>query len=68
MKLKYSLQIVALSLIASQFCTAGSIKGKVSPGASVVYLEGAAPQPVDKTVTMDQRGLMFQPHVLVIQV
>lgn len=68
MKLRYSLQIVALALIASQLCMAGTIKGKVSPGTSVVYLEGAAPQPVDKTVTMDQHGLMFQPHVLVIQV
>lgn len=68
MKLKYSLQIVALALVASQLCMAGSIKGKVSPGKSVVYLESTAPQPAEKTVTMDQRGLLFQPHVLVVQV
>ena len=68
MKLKYSLQIVALVVIASQLCVAGSVKGKVSPGKSVVYLEGASPQPAETTVTMDQRGLLFQPHVLVVQV
>jgi len=67
MKLKYSLPIIALALIGAQLCMAGSIKGKVSPGRSVVYLESAAPQPTEKTVTMDQRGLLFQPHALVIQ-
>lgn len=69
MKLRHVLPIVAFALIAAQLATAGNVKGKVSPGKSVVYLEGAAPQPVsDKKVTMDQKGLQFQPHVLVVQV
>jgi plastocyanin len=68
MKLKYALTIIALALLTTQLCSAGSVKGKVSPGKSVVYLEGSAPQPADKTVTMDQKGLQFQPHVLLVQV
>jgi len=67
MKFKYIFTIVALTLLMSQACLAGSIKGKVAPGKSVVYVEGT-PAPVDKTVTMDQKGLLFQPHVLVVQV
>lgn len=66
MKSKYLLTIAALALTA-QACLAGEVKGKVSPGKSVVYLEAAAPQMVDKTVTMDQKGLLFQPHILVVQ-
>ena len=59
---------IALTLLATQFCLAGSVKGKVTPGKSVVYLEGATVQPVtDKTVVMDQKGLLFQPHILVVQ-
>lgn len=69
MKRKHAFFILALALVASQFCLAGSVKGKVAPGKSVVYLEGAAPQPVaDKKVIMDQKGLQFQPHILVVQV
>lgn len=67
MKPKFILAIVILTLMTTQACLAGSIKGKVSPGKSVVYVEGT-PAPVDKTVTMDQKGLLFQPHVLVVQV
>jgi plastocyanin len=67
MKLKHALVIIALTLLAAQMCLAGSVKGKVTPGKSVVYLEGSAPQPADKTATMDQKGLQFQPHVLVVQ-
>ncbi len=68
MKLKFVLTITVLALVTTQLCMAGSVKGKVTPGKSVVYLEGAAPQPVAKTVTMDQKGLQFQPHILVVQV
>lgn len=70
MKLKSSLYLLITVALATQVCVAGSIKGKISPGKSVVYLEsgsGAAAPPSDKVVTMDQRGLLFQPHVLVIQ-
>lgn len=68
MKLKNTLIIIALAFASTQLCMAGSVKGKVTPGKSVVYLEGAAPQLVNKTVTMDQKGLQFQPHLLVVQV
>jgi plastocyanin len=70
MKLKSSLYLLITIVMATQVCVAGSIKGKVSPGKSVVYLEsssGAAVPASDKHVTMDQKGLLFQPHVLVIQ-
>ena len=49
---------------------AGSIEGKVSPGKSVVYVDAIAgktfPAPSQKPV-MDQKGLVFSPHVLVAQ-
>jgi plastocyanin len=67
MKAKYIFAIVTLAVLTSQACLAGSIKGKVTPGKSVVYVEGT-PAPVEKTVTMDQKGLLFQPHILVVQV
>lgn len=68
MRLKYLLTIIVLAFVTTQLCMAGSVKGKVTPGKSVVYLEGAAPQPANKTVVMDQKGLQFQPHLLVVQV
>jgi plastocyanin len=70
MKLKSSLYLIITIVVATQVCVAGSIKGKISPGKSVVYLEpssGAVVPASDKVVTMDQKGLLFQPHVLVIQ-
>ena len=71
MKLKSSLYIFIMVALITQLCLAGTIKGKVSPAkSSVVYLEpgaGAAAPAPDKHVTMDQKGLLFQPHVLVVQ-
>jgi plastocyanin len=52
---------------------AGTISGKVSgmSGESVVYVDTIAgktfPAPSDHPV-MDQKGLLFQPHILVVQV
>jgi plastocyanin len=61
--------IIALALMSSQLCLAANIKGKVSPGKSVVYLEGAATTPVgEKTIIVDQKGLLFQPHIVVVPV
>ncbi len=57
-----------MSLAAS----AGSISGKVSGvnGESVVYVDAIAgktfPAPTAKPV-MDQKGLMFEPHLLVVE-
>ena len=59
--------IVALTLTAS----AGSISGKVSGlnGESVVYVDAIAgktfPAPAEHPV-IDQKGLMFQPHINVV--
>jgi plastocyanin len=60
--------VLALTLAAS----AGSISGKVSgvSGESVVYVDTIAgktfPAPAEHPV-MDQKGLLFQPHILVVQ-
>ncbi len=57
-----------MSLAAS----AGTISGKVSgvSGESVVYVDAIAgktfPAPTAKPV-IDQKGLMFQPHIVVVQ-
>jgi plastocyanin len=64
---------VYLAWISSALAYAGSISGKVSgvAGESVVYVEAAAgktyPAPTQHPV-MDQKGLLFQPHILVVQV
>ncbi len=60
--------LAALNLAAS----AGTIRGKVSgvKDESVVYVEAVAgktfPAPTVKPV-IDQKGLMFQPHVVVVE-
>jgi plastocyanin len=62
--------LFAVVVLAAEACVAGSVKGKVSPGKSVVYLEsasGAVAPAAEKTAVMDQKGLLFQPHVLVVQ-
>jgi len=62
--------LFAIVVLAAHACVAGSVKGKVSPGKSVVYLEsasGSVAAAADKQAVMDQKGLLFQPHVLVVQ-
>jgi len=60
--------VAALSVAA----TAGDIEGKVSgmKGKSVVYVDTIAgktfPAPKDHPV-VDQKGLMFSPHIMVVQ-
>jgi plastocyanin len=62
--------LMALAVTAA--ANAGTIKGKVSgvPGESVVYIEAVSgktfPAPTSHA-TMDQKGLLFQPHILVVQ-
>lgn len=61
------LMVLAFGLTA----LAGDVSGKVSgvSGKSVVYLDAPGktfPAP-DKKPVMDQKGLMFQPHIMVVQ-
>lgn len=60
--------ILTLSLVAS----AGTISGKVSgvSGESVVYvdtIQGKSFPAPSKSPVIDQKGLMFQPHLTVVQ-
>ncbi len=61
--------VVMLAFALATF--AGEVSGKVSgvSGKSVVYLDAPGktfPAP-DKKPVMDQKGLMFQPHIMVVQ-
>jgi plastocyanin len=62
--------LVALGAMAAE---AGNISGKVAAGKghSVVWVEAAAgknfPKP-DKPITIDQKQLLFQPHIMVAPV
>lgn len=68
---------VAVALLAAGAAAAGSIEGRISRNGriadlsdfvlSVEDIEGAFPAP-QKAAVMDQKGLRFVPHVLVIQV
>jgi len=69
-------KLIAYALCLPTVCvvlTAGEITGKVTAGkgASVVYLEAVAgktfPAP-EKPLEMDQKSLLFQPHILVAPV
>jgi plastocyanin len=68
--LSVGLLFAAISLVAE----AGNISGKVSggKGVSVVWVEAvpqkAPPSPSGKPPVMDQRSLLFQPHILVAPV
>ena len=59
-------------LVVTAAAKAGTIKGKVSgvSGESVIYIEAVSgktfPAPTAHA-TMDQKGLLFQPHILVVQ-
>jgi plastocyanin len=71
--MKYTLLLALVVVLTfSLAATAGTITGKVSgvSGESVVYVDTIQgktfPAPSDKPV-MDQKGLMFQPHILVVQ-
>jgi plastocyanin len=60
-----------LGAAAAATAVGGTIEGKVSPGSSVVYVDTIPgktfPAPTLKPL-MDQKGLMFNPHLLVVQV
>lgn len=64
--------VFAISIFLSTAAFAGSIHGKVSgvAGESVVYVEAVAgktfPAPT-QSVLIDQKGLMFMPHLTAVQ-
>ena len=66
------LVVVAAVAVLSLAANAGTISGKVSgvAGESVVYVEAPAgktfPAPTAQPV-MDQKGLMFSPHIVAVQ-
>jgi plastocyanin len=60
--------LVVIAISASAL--AGTIEGKVSPGKSVVYVDtipGKTFPPPSQQPVMDQKGLVFNPHILVVQ-
>ncbi|MGA2979405.1 MAG: carboxypeptidase regulatory-like domain-containing protein [Terriglobales bacterium] len=69
---KHSLALAALVMMVVATSQAGTISGKVSgvSGESAVYVEVAAgktfPASTQQPV-IDQKGLMFQPHITVVQ-
>jgi len=71
MKRSILMATVVMAALAAT-ASAGTISGKVSgvAGESVVYVEAVSgktfPAPTQEPV-MDQKGLMFQPHIVVVQ-
>ena len=71
--MKHITAILVLLLSLTLVAGAGTISGKVSgvTGKSVVYVDtipGKTFPAPEKHPLMDQKGLLFQPHILVIQV
>jgi plastocyanin len=70
--MKRTLAVLAATLALVTFASAGDISGKVTgvKGASVVYVNAIAgktfPAP-EKHPVIDQKGLVFQPHITVVQ-
>ncbi|HEV2274641.1 MAG TPA: plastocyanin/azurin family copper-binding protein [Acidobacteriaceae bacterium] len=69
--MKYSIPAALLAMALAATAQGGTIHGKVSgpKGESVVYLDAPGktfPAPTQHPV-MDQKGLMFVPHVMVVQ-
>jgi len=70
--MKRNLVLAVLMMTAFVTSEAGTISGKVSgvAGESVVYVDAIQgktfPAPSQQPV-MDQKGLMFQPHIMVVQ-
>jgi plastocyanin len=69
---KFALASIPVMATLATAAFAGTIQGKVSGvnGESVVYVEAIAgktfPAP-SKNITIDQKGLVFVPHIVVVQ-
>lgn len=70
MKPKYLFALLVLVLTCLQLAPAGTISGKVSGAAAgtVVWVDDASAkaEPPAKPFVMDQKGLLFAPHILVV--
>ena len=70
--MKRALAIFAAVLLIAAMGVAGTISGKVEAGSgpSVVYVDatGSAEPAPSQHFLMDQKGLLFQPHVLAVPV
>lgn len=66
-------RLVIAFLIACLYLSGGTISGKVSAGKgnSAVYVEAVAgktfPAPTAAAQVVDQKSLLFQPHVVIVQ-
>lgn len=70
--MKYVVPSVLVFLMAAVSVQAGTIHGKVTgaKGESVVYIEaipGAVSSAPSKHALVDQKGLMFTPHIVVVE-
>ena len=72
MKVKSFLLVFFVLLVCAQLCLAGTLSGKVSGAAagSVVWVEdpSAKVEVPAKPFVIDQKGLLFIPHVVVVPV
>jgi len=70
-KLKYLVCLLVVMFVSTHLLLAGSVSGKVSGGAgSVVWVDdpSAKVEALAKPVILDQKGLLFVPHVVVVPV
>jgi len=69
-RMKHHILMLVLTMAVTSAAVAGTIEGKVSAGNSVVYVDAVPgksfPAPSQKAL-IDQKHLMFNPRVLVIQ-
>jgi plastocyanin len=70
--MKNTILLLSLIFVCASVLSAGVISGTVGPGkaGSVVYVEAIAGKtfpPPAKPVVMDQKALLFQPHVMAVQ-
>jgi plastocyanin len=70
--MKFGIVAMAAALALAASAQAGNLHGKVTgaKGESVVYLQSTTAKAVPAStehVLMNQKGLMFEPHILVVQ-
>src|SRR5260370_20051425 len=64
--------LALVMIVPAHLCVAGPISGKVSGAgaSSVIWVEHPVPRvdPPAKPITVDQKGLLFAPHIVVVPV